>query len=236
MIEEVDDAISAGGALEVISGGGIPNSPGSVSTTFMATLDHSRASIVSMIAPSPDWFIGVAGTELFVEGDWVDGLVVDLYPYDAGTDSGATYITPNLPTSPPEGIFQISGFPFLNGASVLPLGTFTFELMDTVCTDTDDDSVSDAADNCLNAANADQRDSNGDGFGNACDSDLDNNCVVNFQDLGQFKSVIFSTDEDADLDGDGNVNFVDLGIMKSQFFADFASDNPSGAPNDCMSF
>lgn len=236
LIEEVDAAISAGTAFGVVSGGGIGFSPGSNSTTFAASLEHSLATIVSMIAPSPDWFVGVAGIELFVDNDWVDGLAVELYPYDAGTDSGATFITPNDPTVPPEPIFQINGYPFLNGATVLPLATFTFELLDTVCVDSDADGVSDAADNCLHVANENQLDSNGDGLGNACDADLDNNCQVDFQDLGQFKSVIFQADADADFNGDGTVNFIDLGTMKAQFFADFNTENPSGIPNDCGSF
>ncbi len=84
--------------------------------------------------------------------------------------------------------------------------------------DTDGDGVQDDADNCTRAPNQDQRDSNGDGYGNACDPDLDGNGVVNFIDLGVMKSVFFGSDDDADLNGDGVVNFLDLGIMKSYFF------------------
>ena len=84
--------------------------------------------------------------------------------------------------------------------------------------DTDGDGVSDALDNCVNVANPDQRDSNGDGFGNICDADLNNDCIVNPIDLGIFKGVFFTPDADADLNGDGVVNPVDLGIFKSLFF------------------
>jgi len=58
--------------------------------------------------------------------------------------------------------------------------------------DTDDDGVPDNADNCTLVGNADQRDTNGDGFGNLCDPDLDNDGNVNFIDLGLLKSVFFS--------------------------------------------
>jgi hypothetical protein len=84
--------------------------------------------------------------------------------------------------------------------------------------DTDDDGIDDSDDNCTKLANADQRDSNGDGYGNLCDPDLDNNGIVNFTDLGLLKTAFFTTSPDADFDGDGLVNFVDLGIMKSFFF------------------
>jgi len=88
----------------------------------------------------------------------------------------------------------------------------------TVDNDSDSDGVDDNLDNCTLAANADQRDSNDDGFGNACDPDLDNNGIVNAIDLGLFKSVFFTPDADADFDGNGIVNAIDLGIFKASFF------------------
>jgi hypothetical protein len=84
--------------------------------------------------------------------------------------------------------------------------------------DSDGDGVGDDVDNCIAVANPDQRDSNGDGFGNRCDADLNGDCVVNPIDLGIFRSVFFTSDPDADLNGDGVVNPIDLGIFRSLFF------------------
>ncbi|MEL7451162.1 MAG: thrombospondin type 3 repeat-containing protein [Pseudomonadota bacterium] len=84
--------------------------------------------------------------------------------------------------------------------------------------DTDGDGVPDATDNCLLVANPDQRDTDGDGFGNICDGDLNNDGSINFADLGLLKAVFFTNDDDADLNGDGVVNFADLGLMKAMFF------------------
>ncbi|MEM6638755.1 MAG: endonuclease/exonuclease/phosphatase family protein [Pseudomonadota bacterium] len=92
-------------------------------------------------------------------------------------------------------------------------------------TDTDGDGVADEMDNCTLVPNADQRDSNGDGFGNLCDADLDNNGVVNFIDLGLLRLVFFTADADADFNGDGVVNFVDLGLLRAAFFG---PPGPSG--------
>jgi hypothetical protein len=78
--------------------------------------------------------------------------------------------------------------------------------------------------------NADQRDTNGDGIGNACDPDLDGDCVVNFVDLGGLQAVFFTDDPDADFDGNGSVNFTDLGVLKSFFFL---PPGPSGVENAC---
>jgi len=84
--------------------------------------------------------------------------------------------------------------------------------------DTDNDGIDDAVDNCSVVANASQTDSDGDGFGNVCDADLNNDLVVNFLDLGLLRSVFFTNDADADFNVDGVVNFVDLGVMRGAFF------------------
>lgn len=90
--------------------------------------------------------------------------------------------------------------------------------------DSDGDGVSDNVDNCTNVANGDQRDTNGDGFGNACDADLNNDLIINALDLGLLKNAFFavpgdgSWDPDADLDGDDVVNVIDLAIVKAGFF------------------
>ena len=53
-----------------------------------------------MVAPSPDWFLGVNSLSLLEEGSWVDSVVIELFAYDAGTDSGAIYTSPDEATDP----------------------------------------------------------------------------------------------------------------------------------------
>jgi hypothetical protein len=131
--EEVNRAIDAGTALTVISGEGIASSPGVVSTSFDVTVSHPLVTLVTMIAPSPDWFVGVHGLNLFRNGRWAEEVVVPMLPYDAGTDSGATYRSPDQPTPPPEPIFLIQGPPLLVGDAVPPLGALTFRRTDLLC-------------------------------------------------------------------------------------------------------
>ncbi len=83
--------------------------------------------------------------------------------------------------------------------------------------DIDSDGIDDSQDNCIEIPNSDQRDSNGDGFGNVCDADLDNNGTVSFADLNLFKSKFGTDDPDADFDGNGSVSFADLAIFRQQF-------------------
>lgn len=119
---EVEAAIATGGAAAVVLGAPVPSSPGSVEVEFDLTLEHPQLTLTTMIAPSPDWFVGVGGLALFENGAWRETTVVDLLPHDAGTDSGVTFNSANEVTAPPQPISQITQSPFPNG---VPLGTFS---------------------------------------------------------------------------------------------------------------
>ena len=83
--------------------------------------------------------------------------------------------------------------------------------------DFDGDGTTDDLDNCIEASNPLQEDTDADGYGNACDADFNNDCIVNVTDLGLLRLVFLTGDPDADLNGDGIVNVVDLGIFKTLF-------------------
>lgn len=91
--------------------------------------------------------------------------------------------------------------------------------------DSDGDGVPDDIDNCVDNFNPSQLDTNGDGFGNRCDADLDNDgFITNFGDLGLLRLAFFSSpgaanwNPDADFNEDNVINFADLGIMRTFFF------------------
>ena len=120
LVNEVNAEVAAGFADQSLVGFGIA-SPGSTSLTFMVDQDFPELTLVSMLAPSPDWFIGVHGMPLFEQGWWVPETIVDLYVYDAGTDLGPTYTSPNQNANPALPI-ELQGAPLEAG---VPVGTFT---------------------------------------------------------------------------------------------------------------
>ncbi|MGB5473700.1 MAG: hypothetical protein WBQ78_09510 [Gammaproteobacteria bacterium] len=84
--------------------------------------------------------------------------------------------------------------------------------------DSDGDTIDDAIDNCTLVANPNQRDTNGDGFGNMCDADFNNNGLVDPSDFSLIKSLFGSTTSpDQDLNGNGIVDPSDFSKEKSLF-------------------
>ena len=127
---EVNAAVADGTAFALLSGGGINPSPGEVSLEFEATVEQSLVTLVSMIAPSPDWFVGVHSLDLRENDDWSATIEVPLFGYDAGTDSGSAFTSPNAETDPPERIFILTQPPFTQDSALVPLGTFLFEFLE----------------------------------------------------------------------------------------------------------
>lgn len=125
---EIDAQLGAGGVGARLNGPALFGINGAVNMTFDIDQAHPLVSVVTMIAPSPDWFVGVRDLPLFENGNWVAETSVELLAWDAGTDSGTTFtspnadVTPHLPIALQSGEYPLEGF--------VPLGTFTFTRQD----------------------------------------------------------------------------------------------------------
>lgn len=125
--QEVATLIDQGSACEyLVAPDNIAESPGITEFTFTVTQKCPLLSLVSMIAPSPDWFIGVSGVEFYDGNAWVQHLVLPVLPYDAGSDLGTTFKAANSPATLPEPISLLTIDPFLLDGEILPLGRFIF--------------------------------------------------------------------------------------------------------------
>jgi hypothetical protein len=89
------------------------------------SLAFPNVTLVSMLGPSPDLFVGVSGLPLLVDGAWVDELVIDLRPYDGGTRSDVDFTMNGALQDPPLPIAAVDSFEdHLIGPG--SLGTMTF--------------------------------------------------------------------------------------------------------------
>lgn len=131
LANEIAQQAAMGNAqLGTLSGSGLGAPPDSTTINFTVDGEYPLVTLVSMLAPSPDWFVGVNGLDLCDGNSWVDEVVVELFVYDAGTDNGVSYQSPNDDQSPHDSIARITGPPFNEGPDDTPraVGTFTFEL------------------------------------------------------------------------------------------------------------
>ncbi len=84
--------------------------------------------------------------------------------------------------------------------------------------DSDGDGVADTLDNCTLKANANQRNTNADVYGNVCDPDFNNNGIVDPGDFSLLKSRFGQTGfPDIDLNGNGIVDPSDFSTLKGFF-------------------
>lgn len=129
LLHEIEHLIEDGDAYGELSGGGLPTSPGAVSLEFDAVSTHPFVTLVSMVAPSPDWFVGVSALTLMAEGAWRERVEVQLRVYDAGTDDGTVFTAANADTDPAAPITALteSDTDFRGGEPFV--GTFVFELL-----------------------------------------------------------------------------------------------------------
>ena len=107
---EVLGAVNAGTAKEVIKFGG-GNAPGTSTGMIDVSPQFPQVSFGSMIAPSPDWFVGVSSMSLCESGAWVATKTVDAIVYDAGTKDGADFDYGSPETQPRAPIDYATKFP-----------------------------------------------------------------------------------------------------------------------------
>jgi len=119
-------------ALAVLLGSGNIGPTGSSTIDDVTlTTDHSRVTLLTMIAPSPDWFVGVSGLSLLDEqGEWMGSLTVNLYPWDAGTEEGTEFSLSNPDTTPRGVITSIRGSGKFSNEPIATL-TFTLQSVET---------------------------------------------------------------------------------------------------------
>ena len=154
-----------------------------------------------------------------ISGTACNNCIVDVFADDV--DQGETWL--GFTTASGAGSWAL-GVPAI-GAHITATSTGTSTSVFSaplICADADGDGVCNTNDNCLLVANANQRDSNAEGYGNLCDADLNNSGTVTTADFGLLRSVLNQsalsspTAADADLNGSGVVTTSDFAILRAR--------------------
>jgi hypothetical protein len=173
--------------------------------------------------PAFDAFTGIEGPGLMwcnvtqLVSDWVSG---------ARPNHGIAL------TNPTDRILGFWSFETPAGmADPIYLPGLAVETAPAEAADADGDAVPDAFDVCLLDPDPQQADTDHDGYGNACDPDLDGDGAVGLSDFAAVRMAFGSAlgdaryDADADFDADGAVGLTDFGLLRSRFGSE---PGPSG--------
>jgi len=171
-------------------------------------------------------------------------VILDIGANDSSLLFDPTFVTITVPTDQGgAAAINNSPGPIANiTATYTPLAgpyveTFTYEVDDGVnppatavvtidveALDDDHDGITNEFDNCINkpngplildAGNNSQLDTDGDGYGNICDPDLNNDGIVTVTDFLILRGRLHTLDPDADLDGSGFVTVTDFLILRN---------------------
>lgn len=131
---EIDARIDAGTAFSKpvigVSDGPVGNGTGE----FTVSEAMPYLSIISMIAPSPDWFVGLRSFNLFDGGVWLADTTIDVRMYDCGTEDGDQFSGDN-PDTDPRGTIQMldetNASVLANGTpGIVPIGNIRIQRID----------------------------------------------------------------------------------------------------------
>ena len=123
---EVNAEIANGNAQQYIDGNALSTATGNVIiNTLEVSENFPLLTLVSMIAPSPDWMIMISNVNLRENNQWKTSITMDLYPTDAGTDSGTSYTAGDIVTNPQAPISVIQN---MYGFNDQKIGTITITL------------------------------------------------------------------------------------------------------------
>jgi len=143
------------------------------------------------------------------EGDWVTVIAIDPAKgtvVGRGVADASGNASLDLGDNPPKNVIVRAA-----------ASEGTADQVATTEVDTDGDGVPDSRDNCSTVKNPDQRDTDTDGYGDACDADINNDGIVNSIDLSIVRGAFGTRTRTGDQNGDGVVNALDLSAVRRLF-------------------
>ena len=125
---EIKAAMGAGGVGALFESDPNKELPTKVQVfTIKVDAKHPLVSMAQMIAPSPDWFAGVANVNLMDGSKFVAEKTVDEMAYDSGGDDGTTYTADDVDNNPKKSTSMASPKHFAANGKPIPVAHVTFK-------------------------------------------------------------------------------------------------------------
>ena len=108
---DVQNAIDALDAEQYIDGPPLATATGTMTISGIeVSADFPLLTLLTMVAPSPDWYVGLDGLDLMNgDGSWKNSIMIPMtFVYDAGTDTGSNYGSGNVDSNLPISIFNMA--------------------------------------------------------------------------------------------------------------------------------
>jgi hypothetical protein len=191
--------LDGGGSTTMwISGSGVVNTPSDGSERVVSThlglfvgTAQQTGTYTGVVYEAPDTTKRIAGATVSVQGTSQTATT--------GTNGSFSF---SLPPGTYTVVARATGYQQGSSTKTVTAGATiwgSIGLQRSAPVDTDGDGVADASDNCPSVSNADQRDTDGDHQGDACDSDDDGDGKAD----GQDNCPLVSNADQLDTDGDG---------------------------------
>jgi hypothetical protein len=107
-----------------------PSITGASTFTIYCNSNYPLFSCMSMLAPTPDWFLGVHDVNLQQGSGWISDSTMNVYIYDSGTEQGNVFDQNNPATMPQQPVVLLTpanASVLANGnGSIAPIGTIRF--------------------------------------------------------------------------------------------------------------
>jgi hypothetical protein len=124
---ELKELIEGKKGFNYFIGSGLGTGTGEIVLKVEVTEEFPSVTLATMVAPSSDWYIAVVNINLLENNLFVSEKTVEGNVYDAGTDSGATFTSPNETTDPQQPITLFVDAPLGNGEALnATIATVTF--------------------------------------------------------------------------------------------------------------
>jgi hypothetical protein len=115
---ELETQITDGEGLDFILGSGLSSGTGEITVDVEVDAINSAVTLVSMVAPSPDWYVAALNVNLYDGTHFVSRDTIIAAVYDAGTDSGLSFTSANTATDPQGKISLVIDAPLGDGTEL----------------------------------------------------------------------------------------------------------------------